>query len=265
MELCLKGKVALVAGSSAGIGRAVAEALAAEGADLFLVARRAEVLEVACAELSGRWGVRTAFAAADLATLEGCEGALLALGKAFGGADMLVANAGGPPAGGFEQASTEESLRRGWELTFLSSVRLVRGVLPHMRARRWGRIVAITSVSVFEPIGGLALSNAYRPAVTGLLKTLSDEVASEGITVNTVCPGYTDTERLAELAGATSARDGRPPDAIRAAWAAIIPARRLGRPEEVAAAVSFLCSERAAYITGVSLPVDGGRLRGLLA
>jgi 3-oxoacyl-[acyl-carrier protein] reductase len=142
---------------------------------------------------------------------------------------------------------------------------MVRGVLPRMRERRWGRIVAVTSVSVFEPIAGLALSNAYRPALTGLLKTLSDEVAGEGITVNTVCPGYTDTERLADLARATAARESRSEQEVRAAWAAAAPARRLGHPAEVAAAVAFLCSGPAAYITGVALPVDGGRLRGLLA
>jgi len=265
MDLGLSGKVALVTGSSAGIGRAVAEALAAEGASLFLVARRADSLAAAASELSRDHGVRAACAAADLSTLEGCEAALAGLGHAFGGADILVANAGGPPAGGFDAAATEENLRRGWELTFLSAVRMARGVLPRMRERRWGRIVAVTSVSVFEPIAGLALSNAYRPALTGLLKTLSDEVAAEGITVNTVCPGYTDTERLAELAAATSSRDGRSPAEIRESWALAAPARRLGRPDEVAAAAAFLCSERAAYITGVALPVDGGRLRGLLA
>lgn len=264
MELGLKGRVALVAGSSAGIGRAVAEMLAQEGADLFLCARRAEVLADLAGTLGRRCGIRVVWAAADVASPAGCSAVLERLQGAFGGADILVANAGGPPAGGFD-AATDEALERGHALTFLSAVRLVRGVLPHMRQRRWGRVVAVTSVSVFEPIAQLALSNAYRPALTGLLKTLASEVAAEGITVNTVCPGYTDTGRLRELADTLAGREGRSPKEFLEAWAAASPARRLGRPEEVAAAVAFLCSERAAYMTGVALPVDGGRLRGLLA
>lgn len=265
MDLGLRGKRALVCGASAGIGRAVAEALAAEGANLLLVARREDFLKQLCDELQARHGVRTACISTDLSTSEGCEAALAESHRLFGGADILVANAGGPPAGGFEASSTEEALRTGWELTFLSAVRMVRGALPAMRQRRWGRIVAITSVSVFEPIPGLALSNAYRPALTGLLKTLSDEVAGEGITVNTVCPGYTDTERLRDLAEVTSLREGSALESVLEDWAGAAPAKRLGRPEEIAAAVAFLCSEPASYITGVALPVDGGRLRGLLA
>lgn len=265
MELGLRGKSALVCGASAGIGKAVAEALAAEGVDLLLVARRSELLSPLCEALRNRHGVRAEFVAADLSSLEGCEAALSESHRLFGGVDILVANAGGPPAGGFEASTSEEALKAAWELTFLSAVRLVRGVLPAMREKRWGRIVAITSVSVFEPIPGLALSNAYRPALTGLLKTLSDEVAHEGITVNSVCPGYTDTERMASLAQTTATREGATPETIRARWTQVIPAKRLGRPVETAAAVAFLCSQPAAYITGVALPVDGGRLRGLLA
>ena len=263
MDLGLRGKVAVVCGASAGIGRAVAETLAAEGADLFLVARRAEALSGLAAELAGRYGVTARFGAADLSKGEECSRILEEQGGAFGRADVLFANAGGPPAGGFEASVSEEKLRQGWDLTFLAAVRMIRGLLPGMRERKWGRIVALTSVSVHEPIANLALSNAYRAGLTGLLKTLATEVAGDGITVNSVCPGYTRTSRLEELARASAGTQS--PETVMAAWAQSTPAGRLGLPEEVAAAVAFLCSERAAYITGVALPVDGGRLRGLLA
>lgn len=265
MDYGLKGKVAVVCGASAGMGRAVAETLAREGADLFLVARREEVLAKLSADLERAFGVRAVFGAGDLSMSGDISRILEEHHDAFGRADILVANAGGPPSGDFGVSSTEEMLRRGWELTFMSAARMIRGILPGMRARRWGRIVAITSVSVFEPIPGLILSNAYRPALTGLLKTIATEVAAEGVTVNSVCPGYTDTERLEELAAAIAGREGKSREQVAAEWASSIPAGRLGRPEEVAAAVGFLASEAAAYITGVALPVDGGRLKGLLA
>ena len=265
MDYGLTGKVALVCGASAGMGRAVAESLAREGADLFLVARREDTLAALSGELRRAHGVKVLFSSGDLASNEDTSRILKEHHEAFGRADILVANAGGPPSGTFDAVSTEEMLRRGWELTFMSTVRMVRGVLPGMRERKWGRIVAITSVSVFEPIPGLALSNAYRPGLTGLLKTIATEVAADGVTVNSVCPGYTATERLEELAAATAQRDGRSREDVSAEWASSIPAGRLGRPGEIAEAVTFLCSEAASYITGVALPVDGGRLKGLLA
>lgn len=265
MDLGIKSKVAMVCGATAGMGKAVAETLAAEGCDLFLVARREEALAALCGELARAHAVRALFCAADLSSNEACSRVLRELDEGFDRCDILVANAGGPPSGGFQEVCTEELLRKGWELTFMSAVRLIRGVLPGMRERRWGRIVAITSVSVHEPIAGLALSNAYRPGLTGLLKTVASEAAADGVTVNSVCPGYTRTERLEELANAMAGRSGTTPGEVRAAWAAAIPAARLGEPEEIAAAVAFLCSERASYVTGVALPVDGGRIRHLLA
>jgi 3-oxoacyl-[acyl-carrier protein] reductase len=265
MDLGLKGKVAAVCGASAGMGRSVAEALAAEGCDLFLVARREEALSVLAGELRRKCGGKVLFCAADLSSGEECSRSLKELHEAYGRCDILVANAGGPPSGSFEEVCTEEALRRGWELTFMSSVRMIRGVLPGMRERKWGRIVAITSVSVHEPIPGLALSNAYRPGLTGLLKTIASEAAADGVTVNSVCPGYTRTERLQELAASLSAKSQATPEEIYREWSASIPAGRLAEPSEIAAAVSFLCSQAASYITGVALPVDGGRLKGLLA
>lgn len=265
MDYKLKGKVALICGASAGMGRAVAEALAAEGTDLFLVSRREEALSALAMELRRAHGVQVLFSAGDLARAQDISRIIDEHHEAYGRTDILVANAGGPPHGGFQEVCTEEALRRGWKLTFMSAVRMIRGLLPGMRERKWGRIVAITSVSVFEPIPGLALSNAYRPGLTGLLKTIATECASDGVTVNSVCPGYTATERLAELAAAAAKHGSQTEEEVSAGWSASIPARRLGRPEEIAAAVAFLCSEAASYITGVALPVDGGRLKGLLA
>lgn len=264
MDLGIRGKVALVCGASSGMGRAVAEALAAEGCDLFLVARRDEVLAALSGDLRRRFGIRAAFCAGDLSSNEECSAILKAVHDTYGGAHILVANSGGPPPGGFDLSSTEEAMRRGWEQTLMSSVRMIRGVLPRMRQEKWGRIVAITSVSVFEPIAGLALSNTYRPGLTGLLKTLATEVACDGVTVNSVCPGYTRTERLEELARSNAVREGRSAEEVAAAWSSSTPAGRLGEPSEVAAAVTFLCSQQASYVTGVALPIDGGRLKGLL-
>jgi len=265
MDLGLKGKIALVCGASAGIGRACAEALAAEGCDVFLVARREELLAEFAGSLMRQHGGRALFSPGDLSSNDDCSKVLKALHEGFGGADILVANSGGPPSGGAESSLGEDPLRRGWEQTFLSTLRMVRGVLPGMKEKKWGRIVAITSLSVFEPILNLALSNAYRTGLTGMLKTLASEAAPFGITVNSVCPGYTRTARLEELARATAEREGKPWESYLEAWAQAAPAGRLGMPEEIASAVAFLCSEQAAYVTGVALPVDGGRIKSLLA
>jgi 3-oxoacyl-[acyl-carrier protein] reductase len=265
MDYGLKGKVALVCGASAGLGRAVAQALAGEGADLFLVARREEALAALSGQLRRENGVKALFGAGDLASRDDISRILKEGQDAFGRVDVLVTNAGGPAPGTFDEICTEDMLRTAWELTFMSAVRMIRGVLPGMRERKWGRVVAITSVSAHEPIPGLALSNAYRPGLTGLLKTISSEAAADGVTVNSVCPGFTATERLETLATAVAQKEGRRADEVAAEWASSIPSGRMGLPEEVAAAVAFLCSEPAAYITGIALPVDGGRLRGLLA
>ncbi len=264
MDFGIRGKTAVVTGASAGIGRAVAESLASEGANLLLCARRGELLEEVADAVRSRDGIRVEIHAADLSTLAGCESLFDAVKVLYGHAEILAANIGGPPSGGYGTVD-EESLKLGHERTFLSAIRLVRGFLPGMRSRGWGRIVAIQSVSVFEPIPNLILSNAYRPAVVGFLKTLSQEVAGEGVTVNCVCPGYTGTERLQELAQARAEAEGRSAEEIKGEWMATIPAGRIGRPEEIAAAAAFLCSEAASYITGLALPVDGGRTKFLLA
>jgi 3-oxoacyl-[acyl-carrier protein] reductase len=264
MNIDLKGKNAFVAGSSKGIGFASAEALAGSGADLFLTARNSGLLKERADYLGKTYGVKVEYSAQDLSTCRGAEEAVREGLKAFSGFDILVANCGGPKAGTALEAMDEESMAAGFNQTLLSTVRLVRSILPKMREKKWGRVVAITSVSVFEPIDNLALSNTFRSGLTAFLKTLSNEVAKEGITVNAVCPGYTKTERLAELSAAVAGAKKCSPEDILKSWQELIPMRRLAEPEEIANAVLFLCSSHASYITGVSLPVDGGRLKGTL-
>ncbi len=200
--------------------------------------------------------------AADLASVGGPESFIRAVEGRFGRVDVLVSNCGGPPRAA-AAALSDEDWALAVPLTLLSAVRLARAVLPGMRARRWGRIVFISSTSVKQPIEGLALSNSLRSAVAGYAKTLSDEVAAEGITVNTVAPGATATARLEELLQARARERGIPLAEASAELAARIPMRRAGTPEEFAAAVAFLASERASYITGVVLPIDGGSTRSV--
>lgn len=262
MDLGLAGKVALVAGSSQGLGRAIAEELAAEGASLVLVARGRERLEAAREAIAAANGTPVVAAAGDLALPEGRSAAVDAALSAFSRIDVLVTNSGGPPAGSFD-AHGPEAWDAATRLLLGSAVELARAVLPGMRQRRWGRIVNVTSVAAKQPIDDLILSNALRAAVIGMARTLANEVAADGITVNNVLPGFTRTERLSELADARAARPGGTRDAVLADMAAA-PARRLGEPKELAALVAFLASERAAYVTGQSVAVDGGYVRSLL-
>lgn len=262
MDLGLTGKVALVAGSSRGLGRAIAEELAAEGASLVLCARREDSLQEAHRAIEERGG-RVVAVAADLAEPAQVERVVEAGMREFGRIDILVTNAGGPPAGPFEQHSPE-AWDRAVQLTLGSVLNLTRALLPGMKERRWGRILNVTSIAVKQPVEGLILSNSVRAAVTGFARTLANEMAPWGITVNNVLPGYTRTERLDELAAANSKAKGISQEEARAAWEAQIPMGRLGEPREFAALVAFLASERASYITGTSITVDGGWVRSLL-
>ena len=262
MDLGLRGKVALVGGSSRGLGRAIAEELAAERASLVLCARGEEALQEARAAIE-RAGVPVAALVADLAEPRDVERVVQAGIDRFGRIDVLVTNAGGPPAGPFEQHSAE-AWQRAVRLNLESVLNLTRAVLPGMKERRWGRILNVTSIAVKQPVDGLILSNSIRAAVTGFARTLANEVAPFGITVNNVLPGYTRTERLDELAGSISEARGISSEEARAAWEQEIPMGRLGEPREFAALVAFLASERASYITGTSVQVDGGWVRGLL-
>jgi 3-oxoacyl-[acyl-carrier protein] reductase len=263
MDLGLKGKTALVAAASKGLGRAVADELAREGANLVICARTVRPLEKARQAIFDETGVEVVAVPADLSEPADIERLIAAAKAEFGRVDILVTNTGGPPSGPFESHSREawsEAVRQN----LYSVLNLTREVLPAMREADWGRIINITSVAVKQPVDGLILSNAVRAAVTGFAKTLANEEAHFGITVNNVMPGYTKTERLEELAAQAADRSGLLPEEAYAAWEGQIPMGRIGTPAEFAAMVTFLASERASYITGVSIPVDGGAIRSLL-
>jgi 3-oxoacyl-[acyl-carrier protein] reductase len=263
MDLGIAGKVALVAASSRGLGRAVAEELAAEGANLVLCARGEAALHDTADALRRSTSVRVVEVVADLAEPAGVERVVGAATRELGRVDILVTNGGGPPAGPFESHSAE-AWRAAVRGTLDSVVNLTRAVLPGMKERRWGRIVNVTSIAVKQPVDNLILSNSIRAAVTGFARTLANEVAPFGITVNNVMPGYTLTKRLDELAERNAALRGTTSEAERAVWEREIPMARLGEPREFAAMVAFLASERASYTTGASIPVDGGWIRALL-
>ena len=263
MNLGLKGRSAVVAGSSQGLGRAIADALAAEGADLVINSRSREKLEAVKKEIVEATGARVEIAAHDLNDEQGAIDLIDAAHEAFGQVDILITNTGGPPAGMFEDHSAEV-WREAIAQNFESVVNLVRAALPGMKGRRWGRIVNVTSISVKQPVEGLILSNAIRAGVTGFAKTISNEVGPYNVTVNNVLPGYTRTERLIHLAEAVSERDGKTIEQVYEGWASEIPLGRLAEPPELGAVAAFLCSEQASYITGQSIAVDGGWIKGLI-
>ena len=263
MDLGLKGKVALVAAASRGLGRAVAEELAAEGAVLVLCSRKADAISQTASEIAQASGAEVLALAADVSKAEDVATLVRSGIERFGRIDILVTNAGGPPAGPFESFSHEQ-WQAATRLTLFSAVELARNVLPGMKERRWGRILNITSIAVKQPVENLMLSNSLRAAVTGFARTLANEVASFGITVNNIMPGYTRTERVEELSRMMADREGISPAEFVARWEREIPMRRLGEPREFAALTAFLVSERASFITGTSIPVDGGWIRALI-
>ena len=262
MDLRIGGKVALVAAASRGLGRAVAEELAAEGASLVLCARGEETLLQTCDEIGRNSGVRVLGVAADLSKPEDIERLFREAAGQFGAIDILVTNAGGPPAATFENLA-REAWQQATAQLLTSVLDLTRLALPGMKAKRWGRILNITSIAAKQPVGNLMLSNSLRAAVTGFAKTLADEVAPFGITVNNILPGYTRTERVEELARTIAEKEGISAAQAQSRWEAEIPMRRLGEPKEFAALAAFLVSERASYITGSSVAADGGWIRSL--
>jgi 3-oxoacyl-[acyl-carrier protein] reductase len=262
VDLGLRSRVALVAAASRGLGRAVAEALAAEGAGVVICARDADALERARATIAQRTGAEVHAVVADVATQEGTDILAAEALARFGRVDVLVTNAGGPPPGAFE-AHGWDAWERTVQLTLRSAVELTRLVLPGMKERRWGRIINVTSITVKQPVDGLMLSNSIRAAVTGFARTLATEVAPFGITVNNILPGYTRTERVDQLNRATAEREGIGVEDVERRIESQIPMGRLGEPWEFAALAAFLASERASYITGQSMAVDGGWIRAL--
>ncbi len=262
MDLGLQNRVALVAAASKGIGYATALELAREGVQVFLCSSNAARAQEAAARITQETGAETVGLKADVTDDKEVRALVDAVHAQAGRVDICVTNAGGPPHSTFDTADLD-AFRRAFELNALSSVRLANLVVPGMCERGWGRIVNITSISVKQPIDGLLLSNTVRAGLTGWAKTVSTELAPYGITVNNVAPGYTLTARQDELAAARSEKAGVTKESVIAQWEQQIPARRLARPEEIAAAAVFLASERASYITGVTLQVDGGWTRGL--
>ena len=262
MDLGLKDRVAIVAASSQGIGRATAEAFAAEGCRIAMCSRNQQTLEAAAEKIRGRYKVEVLAQAFDVTDAAAVKRFVSVVADKFGSVDICVTNAGGPPAKGFLAATLEE-WQRALELNFLSTVYFAREVIPRMQRKRWGRIIALTSITTKQPVTDLVLSNAVRAAVVGLVKSLANEFGKDGILVNNVGPGFTATDRLKELAKARASTLGKSEQEIFAAWAAEAPLQRLGEPREVAEAVVWLASERASYVTGQTVLVDGGMYKGL--
>src|SRR5450432_974380 len=253
MDLGLKNKIAFVAASSQGLGKSVALELAQEGANIIICGRNKDTLEKTKQEIENQTHREVLAITGDLSVSAEREHIIKSTLLAYNKIDILVTNTGGPPSGKFE-AFTQEDWNNAYNHLLASVVGLINGFLPGMKQQQWGRIISITSMAVKQPVNNLILSNSVRASVVGLIKTLSNELAMYNVTVNNVMPGYTETERLKELI------ENNP---SFAAAKSEIPLGRFGKPEEFAAAVTFLASERASYITGVSLAVDGGWTKGM--
>jgi len=262
MDLGLKDKIGIVAAASRGLGEAVAKRLAQEGMKLAICARGEERLKRTAEEIRSATGAEVLPIRADVTQAEEIKRLVEEAVGRFGGLDVLVTNAGGPPPGrffDFDDTAWEEAFR----LTLMSAVRLCREAIPHMQKRGGGRIICLTSVSVKQPLENLLLSNSLRLAVVGLAKSLANELASQAITVNCVCPGPIATERLEQLIEAQAQRQGLSLEEARRSWTRDIPMGRLGQPEELADLVAFLASENARFITGTAIQVDGGMVKGI--
>jgi 3-oxoacyl-[acyl-carrier protein] reductase len=262
MNLGLTGKTALVTASSKGIGKAVAEELASEGCNLAICSRTKYDLENIADDIKRKYGVDVSWSVCDLNKFADIENTFKIVLKQFGKIDILINNCGGPTSGFFRDFSDNEWVE-AFEQVFLSAVRFSNLVLPGMIAKQWGRIINITSVSVKQPIDNLVLSNSFRTAIIGFAKSLSNEFAKYNITVNNVAPGYTLTNRLYDLAVSRAKTSDLSHEEVLSDMAKQVPMNRFARPEEIGAIVSFLCSNQAGYITGNTIHIDGGWVKGL--
>lgn len=262
MDLGLKNRVALVAASSQGIGLATAEAFAAEGCRVAMCARNQKTLDAGAEKIRQTHKADVFTEAFDVTDATAVSRFVKAVAEKFGSVDICVTNAGGPPAKGFLGASLED-WQHAIDANFLSNVYFAREVIPYMQRKHWGRIITITSITTKQPVADLVLSNAVRAAVVGLVKSLANEFGKDGILINNVGPGFTATDRLKELAKTRSAATGKTQQEIFDGWAADAPLKRLGDPRELAETIVWLASERASYITGQTVLVDGGMYKGL--
>jgi 3-oxoacyl-[acyl-carrier protein] reductase len=262
MDLGLKNRVALVAASSQGIGQATAAAFAAEGCRVAMCARNPQTLQAAVENITEQYSAEVFAEAFDVTDSAAVSRFVTAVAGKFDGIDICVTNAGGPPAKGFLAASLDD-WRNALEANFLSTVYFAREVIPYMQRKRWGRIITITSIAAKQPIADLVLSNAVRAAVVGLVKSLANEFGKDGILVNNVGPGFTATERLKGLAKVRASALGKTEQELFESWAADTALKRLGDPREVAETIVWLASERASYLTGQTVLVDGGLYKGL--
>ncbi|MBM3727209.1 MAG: SDR family oxidoreductase [Acidobacteria bacterium] len=260
MNLGIKGKIALVAAASQGLGRAVAQGLAREGVHLAICSRRQEAVDEVAQSIRAECGVEVLAMAADVTQEAQVQAFVEAALARFGRIDICVTNCGGPRGAIFSETTTAD-FEQAVKLSLLSTVYFAHHVVPRMAEQGWGRFITITSTSIKQPIEGLVLSNSVRPAVAGLVKSLANEYGPRGVLVNNVCPGFTATDRLIATSEIAARREGITAEEMRTRWGSTVPLRRVGQPNEFADMVVFLASERASYITGASINIDGGAVR----
>ena len=266
MDLGLRGRVAVVCAASQGLGKATAQGLFDEGAHVVLCSRDAGRLRDAAREIAARGpksGTRVVPVVADVTNAQQIKDLVGTTAKEFGRIDILVTNAGGPPVASFPDLD-DAMWEKGISLNLMSTVRCIREVLPHMRARKWGRIIAITSITAKQPINDLVISSTVRPGILGLVRVLSNQYAGEGILVNSVTPGFILTARQKEISDARAAARGISQEQYVADLVREVPVKRYGTPEELASVIVFLASERASFVTGATISVDGGLTKGIL-